>query len=313
MSKGAYILSFRVLQELGSSLGRFSSKVLESLEVIQSEIKCRLDILENRHSYYEERLQYLQRLYDDADEDDDRAAIAREIESAEEDLREIRYWMRQVEESLRHYMRNARTIHEIATSRTCKANSFLQRKLEELHSYINTQADGSTVVPNDFSSLTAEDPSRSATTAGNVHINNFNEFGKEFQAGNIQFMGVSEEYVNEADILSPEQTDKEWDQRQSNFWNHHGNTHEIYRNLAEKYRTIQQELAQGKSLDDLKLDEDMRPAVEFWWSNTEPVKLSKYKGTYWVDAGFHRVTLAKNYHLGAIPAKVTETALKRPA
>jgi len=308
MSKGAHLISFQVLRGLGESLGRFSSKALEGLGGIQAETRRRVDVLEKRHAYYTEELHYLRRAYEDADDDeeDDREAILHKMEEVEEDLREVQYWMRQVEECLVQYMRHARAVHDIATTRTPKATHFLHRKLSELYAYINTQADA----PSGGSGGRYSAGS-SAVSTGSAHTAAYNDFRQQHRDGNVRFMPAREVYVNEGDIMSPEHTDAEWDQRQANFWTHHGNTFEGYNEMADKFRLIQSHLAKGKTLDELRLDESMRPAIEFWWSKSEPVKLYKYKGSYWVDSGFHRVTLAKNHHLGAIPAMVTEAELKK--
>lgn len=143
------------------------------------------------------------------------------------------------------------------------------------------------------------------------HLRNYYEFRDQFHRDNIHFTGSTTEYVDDTHIISPEAIDTKWDQRKEDFWNHHGNSFDDYNRMAEKYRIIQQELAHGKTLDELRLNQDLRSAVDFWWSKSEPVKLIKYKDTYWVDSGFHRVTLAKNNHLGAIPAEVAEASQKR--
>lgn len=144
-----------------------------------------------------------------------------------------------------------------------------------------------------------------------LHKAAHHDYLEKVVANEIERGQPSDMYVNSDDILSPNLVDEGWDEGKPDFWYHHGNTPESYNAAAERYAEIRQRLGRGETLESIKSDQNLRSAVEFWWSKEEPVKLTKYQDTYIVEAGYHRSLLAQNHCLGEIPATVTEARLKR--
>lgn len=88
------------------------------------------------------------------------------------------------------------------------------------------------------------------------------------------------------------------------FWDHHGYSRETYFDLGERYREVLSGLRDGRSLDELRSDPSLRFAIEAFWSPREPVRLVEFRGTYFVESGFHRVLVSQELGLDRIPARV---------
>ena len=58
-----------------------------------------------------------------------------------------------------------------------------------------------------------------------------------------------------------------------NFWNHHGNTREDYMQLAEKIPDVQQALDQGKTLDEIKKDPELKDTAYAYFVPINMVKV----------------------------------------
>lgn len=112
-------------------------------------------------------------------------------------------------------------------------------------------------------------------------------------------------HVRVDDILEPERAGERLKVEDPNFWNHHGNSYEFYRGMAEKYPQLRERLARGETLDGIKSDGGMRAAAEFWYGR-DPVVLEKYKGSHFIEGGYHRYMLGRKFDLGEIPAHVKE-------
>jgi hypothetical protein len=142
-----------------------------------------------------------------------------------------------------------------------------------------------------------------------LHIDQYAEFKREFANKNIEFEDTGFRYVAEKDILSPKHSSPDWNAESRNFWTHHGNDEQYYISMAEKYPKIKEEIAKGRTIEELKTDPELKEAVRFWYCQ-ESVRLIHYKDTYIVEEGLHRAELAKKYKLGNIPARVIEARKK---
>lgn len=94
-----------------------------------------------------------------------------------------------------------------------------------------------------------------------------------------------------------------------NFWNHHGNTKEDYIKLAEKIPDVQYALDQGKTLDEIKKDPELRDTAYAYFDPKNMVKVEQQEdGTYsFADDGRHRIAAAQE--LGyKIPVEVSNIA-----
>lgn len=144
------------------------------------------------------------------------------------------------------------------------------------------------------------------------HLRNYREYKKQNQLSNVKFGKESAlKYIVVDDILPIRYARPDWNENTPQFWCHHSRKREDYYLLAEKYSVIQKKLKEGASLRGLSKDDDLRLAIGFWWSETCPVELVKFRNSYFVVDGHHRVTLAMEHKLGEIPAVVSEARLKR--
>ena len=94
-----------------------------------------------------------------------------------------------------------------------------------------------------------------------------------------------------------------------NFWNHHGNTKEDYIQLAEKIPDVQYALDQGKTLDEIKRDPELRDTAYAYFDPKNMVKVEQQAdGSYsFADDGRHRIAAAQE--LGyKIPVEVSNIA-----
>lgn len=98
---------------------------------------------------------------------------------------------------------------------------------------------------------------------------------------------------------------------QERFWDNKGRSRAEYEEMAEKYPRVQQELEQGRSLEDLEGDPELGQAVRFWHNERDPVQVTEYRGRYFVDSGRHRAELARLYDLCDVPVRVTRAETRR--
>lgn len=96
------------------------------------------------------------------------------------------------------------------------------------------------------------------------------------------------------------------DRYNSYFWEHHGNTHESYIDLANKSVKLYEKWCNGASISELLRDEECSDFAGAYLSSGQVIKVYKYPdGTYMlIDDGRHRVAAAQELDL-YIPVKVT--------
>lgn len=327
MSGQIKVTSFLALEELEAAIGRFSSRTIEALEDVERQIARKRELLDQIVNERNRAVAYWRQAYDGADpEDDDVSSISHHLERAEDDLQDAKRWRGRVEDSYQAYSRKARDCAYVCSGHAAKARTILKQKIKELYDYAGLQPDpidgtggGQTTVSKGRidSDPSQTDPSKgtesSTTRSAEVHEQNYRNYMAQVLSKNIEFKEAGEKYVNIVHIRTLENGDHEWNDDNEHFWRHHGNPPEFYDSMPVKYRVIRERLAAGETLEDLKLDEELRPAVEFWWSKSDPVRLTHFQDSYFVEQGFHRVTLAKREGLGEIPCSVVEACLKKPA
>lgn len=326
MSGQIKVTSFLALEELEAAIGRFSSRTIEALEAAERQIARKRDLLDQIVNDRNGAVVYWRQAYAGADpEDDDVSTISYRLQQAEDDLLNAKRWRARVEDSYRSYSTRARSCAYLCDAHSAKARAILKQKIKELYDYAGLQPD---LIDGTVSGQTSVSPGRidshpnqstmskegeSYTThRGEIHELNYRNYMDQVLLKNIEFKEASEKYVKIVDIRALENGDHEWNDDNEHFWRHHGNAPEFYDSMPSKYRAVRERLAGGETLEHLKLDEELRPGVEFWWSKSDPVRLTHFQGSYFVEQGFHRVTLAKRESLGEIPCSVAEACLKNP-
>jgi hypothetical protein len=137
------------------------------------------------------------------------------------------------------------------------------------------------------------------------HERNYHEMIEKTARGEIEFDAPQQAYVKVNDILSPERAGEWTKQDRPEFWNAHGNSEQFYRQMAEKYPEVKERIGLGETLEQLKTDEKIRVAAEFWYGKEHLVDLDKYQDSYFIGrGGHHRYLLGRKFRLGEIPAQV---------
>ncbi|MGD0885375.1 MAG: hypothetical protein ABSA46_10990 [Thermodesulfovibrionales bacterium] len=144
------------------------------------------------------------------------------------------------------------------------------------------------------------------------HLNNHRDYKNQSSLLNVKFGKKSAlKYVSVDDILPIYYARPDWNENIQGFWRHHSKTRKEYDAMAEKYSLIRNKLKEGASLIDLGKNRELSPAINFWWGKECPVYLVKFRDSYFVIDGHHRIALAMQHKLGEIPAAVCEATLKR--
>lgn len=143
------------------------------------------------------------------------------------------------------------------------------------------------------------------------HIENYQEYQNHCLANKIERNAPVHKNVNGRDIVPGEIVSPDWNAKSEDFWEHHEHTRKEYLSYAENFSQIQEQLKQGKRIEEIKLDKELGISAKFWF-NERPMKFDQYKDSLIVtESGFHRAELAKMYNLNDVPAEVKEAHIKR--
>ena len=137
------------------------------------------------------------------------------------------------------------------------------------------------------------------------HLDRKKELDRLLGERRVEFLPEHTSWVRIEDVLSPARDGAGWSEKTEAFWNHHGNDEETYREFAERYPEIRQRLRDGATPDELKHDEHLGHAAEFWLGDSDPLRLVEFEGSHFIDSGgYHRVVLAKEHGFEELPAVV---------
>lgn len=136
MAKGANVSSVASVQELLVALLNFWPRCQELLDDVESAGTCGLTELESRQQYWKRELRRRQEEYDNADsEEDDIGYLADQVTEAEEELREVKRWVRKAEDAKAEF---DRCVARLLGDQNDKAVAFLRRKIQEMQDYLST-------------------------------------------------------------------------------------------------------------------------------------------------------------------------------
>jgi hypothetical protein len=140
MSKSISVTSLRSLEELETSIARFSSEVREAIEASERQIQKKTEVLDQIVADRRRAVARWQSAYDEADyEENDIGFIQRKLEEAEENLREATRWQRQVEERCAEYNKRAKQVAYLGREHSDKARGFLRARIAELYEYLEVK------------------------------------------------------------------------------------------------------------------------------------------------------------------------------
>ena len=108
----------------------------------------------------------------------------------------------------------------------------------------------------------------------------------------IKSNNIGKQEVNPLNVISPDEMNDE------KFWQQHGENQNRYFDLIEKYDKCNQELQNGKTIDQIR-KEDMWVANAYdVFHGSEPIRLLKSGDYYRIDSnGRHRVAAAQMYYM----------------
>ena len=160
MSPTANVRAIHTLEELKGALGRFGGEARGALQAAEQEIRRTLDWLQERHNYWRSEVRRrreevrqaeadldscLASGYDDEDgryhapncsaEEHALHQAQVRLREAEEELQNVRRWMKVVGEAVDTYRVQAQRLSRLIAADLPKANAFLERKIAELERY----------------------------------------------------------------------------------------------------------------------------------------------------------------------------------
>jgi hypothetical protein len=129
----------------------------------------------------------------------------------------------------------------------------------------------------------------------------YTEFKEGVVNGKLEKRDAKKIKVDGKDLIIPKDTTHNPDSPE--FWSRHRNTKEVYDTFARQYPEIQKQLAGGKTIEEIRKDPELNGAASFWYSHHEVIA-SEYKSYMFVEKGYHRAELAREYDLTGIPVRV---------
>lgn len=130
------ISSISSLEELEATIGRFASEAREAIESAQRQIRRKTELLDQIVADRRRAVAGWQSACDESEDEEDNRSIQKNLEEAEEELREAKKWQRRVEEACADYKKQMNQAHYLAEKHNDKARLFLRARIEELHSYV---------------------------------------------------------------------------------------------------------------------------------------------------------------------------------
>lgn len=133
----------------------------------------------------------------------------------------------------------------------------------------------------------------------------YEQFKEDYEGGTVKLVepeeGAIEKEVNAQDIVGVRYED---DVSEEEFWAHHGNSKEDFEELVSKVPEVKNQLEEGKSLEEIKEDENLRATAEQYFDENNMVRVYEDGEKYIFDGdGRHRVTIAQEYGQD-IPVKI---------
>lgn len=122
----------------------------------------------------------------------------------------------------------------------------------------------------------------------------------------IEANNLGRKEINPLNIISPDEISDE------KFWNQHGLDQSKYIDLIDKYQKCQDELKEGKSLDEIRKQDMWVANAHDVFHGSEPIRLLKSGNYYQIESnGRHRIAAAQAYYLQTgntvdLPADVFE-------
>jgi hypothetical protein len=124
------------LEELEICIARFAVETKDAIEAIERQIEQKAERLDQ---IVAERRRVVSDLLADSestDDEQDRRAIQKQLEAAEEELREAKNWQRRVQETCAAHQKNLKRVDYLAGKHTDRGRTFLKAQVAQLYEYV---------------------------------------------------------------------------------------------------------------------------------------------------------------------------------
>ncbi|MBD3308373.1 hypothetical protein GF339_18200 [candidate division KSB3 bacterium] len=345
MSEQVHVQSIQALVELRSSVGQFRQESLQSLDVINKEIRRFEDWLLERQRYWQyqieqaqEMLYYAQRALEECqasgyyDEDTGRyhapncsgyemqvAEAYRRLRQAEEELHNVMHWKNLVGQAVHDYQRQARRLADQLNHTLPQAGAFLGRKLATLEAYraehaptagqdIGTASSSPTI--SSATGRTASYGADSASLSVSISAGSASGTAKNAATGVWKDHGVPnvpvQHLIHGIDTLNSHVKSKADFKKVS------------YEEMAEGLRKLQEVVlpavqngADGDYFSDIDAQQSLdyehgyRRIYDAFYGN-DAIRVNKIGDAYQVINGYHRLFVAKELGIESLPVQVVE-------
>ena len=138
----ARVKSIDKLEEFRVHLIRFKAQTLQALDVVELEIRCTLELLQEQMNYWRREVLRGREMLNRGSEES-RLTARLYLERADANLLEVMKWIHLVLEQAEEYRRQARQLKAWLEDELPKADAFLERKIDTLQRYVSIEAPSS--------------------------------------------------------------------------------------------------------------------------------------------------------------------------
>jgi hypothetical protein len=138
----ARVKSIDKLEEFRVHLIRFKAQTLQTLDVVELEIRCTLDLLQEQMGYWRREVLRGREMLNRGSEES-RSTARLYLARADANLSEVMKWRRLVSKQAEEYGRQAPQLKAWLEDELPKADEFLKRKIDTLQRYVSTEAPSS--------------------------------------------------------------------------------------------------------------------------------------------------------------------------
>jgi len=143
-------------------------------------------------------------------------------------------------------------------------------------------------------------------TRGTVNTDQYEDYEAKSEAVQVSYQSYGEDaQITTVDANNIHGVDTFGvDVQSDEFWNHHGNTHEDYSELASHIPEVQERLDNGEELSSIQRDPEIGATATQYFDESHMPRVAQYGDTYIAqDDGRHRI-LAAQEQGHDIPVKV---------
>ena len=154
------------------------------------------------------------------------------------------------------------------------------------------------LLPHDLANLKEQSLPNDKMLQNDKILNEYNEYYQKVLDNKIEFIQYEPEHIDIKEIYNPDEKTMKPTKNELEYWTNHGNKPEDYQRLAKQYSDIQSQLDNGKTIEELNRNPELKDGVNFWFSEGDKIKAVKYNDSMFLDgSGRHRNSLAEIYNI----------------